>query len=155
MQPISRRKSFSPVSVTTQHGPLSSRSITNFRQVTHLSLLNLKAVKPSFTPFVALAMFTNLLQTRIKHKHTRLPQRDSESLDSDNLLPSDPSNTSLPLKTSALDRSARDLRVAVKTLVICSIVYLGVGLWLGLSVRDATVVSDADDFCMHHVSRFC
>jgi hypothetical protein len=100
-------------------------------------------------------MFTNLLQNRPKHKHTRLPQRDSESLDSDNLLPSDLSTTSLPLKTSTLERSARDIRVAVKTLVICSTVYLGVALWLGLSVRNAAVVSEADDFCMHHVSRYC
>jgi hypothetical protein len=40
-------------------------------------------------------------------------------------------------------------------LVICSTVYLGVALWLGLSVRNAAVVSEADDFCMHHVSRYC
>lgn len=100
-------------------------------------------------------MFANLLPNRIKHKHTRLPQRDSESHDSDTLLPSDPSAPSLPLKTSALDRSSRDIRVAVKTLVLCSIIYLGAGLWLGLSVRNAAFVPDADDFCMHHVSRYC
>jgi hypothetical protein len=96
-------------------------------------------------------MFANLFRTR--PKHSRLPQRDSESDDSETLLP--PSSSPLPRKTSALDRSSRDLRVAVKTLVLCTIVYLGAGLWIAYSFQNATLVADADGFCMHHVSRYC
>jgi hypothetical protein len=100
-------------------------------------------------------MFANLFQSRLKHKHTRLPQRDSESVDNETLLPSDPLTASLPLKTIALDRSSRDIRIAVKTLLLSTIVYLGVGLWLAYGIRNAAVVTDADDFCIHHVSRYC
>jgi hypothetical protein len=28
-------------------------------------------------------------------------------------------------------------------------------LWLAFSLRNAAFVPDADDFCMHHVSRYC
>ena len=100
-------------------------------------------------------MFASLFQSRLKHTHTRVPQRDSESLDSDTLLPSDPSTASLSLKARALDRSSRDIRVAVKTLLLSTAVYLGVGLWLAYGVRNSAVVADVDDFCMHHVSRYC
>lgn len=100
-------------------------------------------------------MFTNLFRTQRKHKHTRVAQRDSESLDSDTLLNSLPSDEKLLLKTQTLERSSRDIKVAVRTLILSSIVYVGVGLWLVYSIHDATIVSDADDFCLHHVSRYC
>lgn len=100
-------------------------------------------------------MLANLFQSRLKHTHTRVPQQDSESLDSDTLLPSDPSTASPSLKASALDRSSRDIRVAAKTLLLSTAVYLVVGLWLAYGVRNAAVVTDVDGFCMHHVSRYC
>ena len=100
-------------------------------------------------------MFSNLFRSQPKHKHARLAKRNSESLDSDTLLPSQPSTESLPLKAKVLEQSSRDAKIAVRTLILSSIVYLGVGLWLASSVRRTTVVADADDFCLHHVSRYC
>jgi hypothetical protein len=107
------------------------------------------------TLFTKSAMFANLFQNRLKHTHTRVPQRDSESPDSDTLLPSDPSTASISLKASALDRSGRDIRVAVKTLLLSTAVYLGVGLCLAYGARNAAVFTNVDDFCMRHVSRYC
>ncbi|KAH6358700.1 hypothetical protein HBI37_002120 [Parastagonospora nodorum] len=99
-------------------------------------------------------MFANLFQSRLKHMHTHVPQRDSESLDSDTLLPSDPLTASLSLTANAVDRSSRDIRVAVKTLLLSTVVYLGVGLWLAYGARNAAFVTNVDDFCMRHISRY-
>jgi hypothetical protein len=101
-------------------------------------------------------MFANLFANlfRSKHKHSRLPQRDSENLDSETFLP--PAQTdSEPLNEKILDRSSRDIRIAAKTLVLSTIVYLGVGLWLTLGIRNATIVSDTDAFCLHHIQHYC
>jgi hypothetical protein len=99
-------------------------------------------------------MFANFFRTQPKHKHARLPQRDSESLDSDTLLPSEQSGPKL-LETRTPERSSHDIRIAVKTLVLSTVVYFGAGLWLVLSIQNATIVSNTDEFCMHHVSRYC
>lgn len=98
-------------------------------------------------------MFEKLLRTR--SKRARLPQKDDESLDSETLLPSSPSVASLPSKIGVVDRSDRDLRVAVKTLLVCTIVYVTAGLCILYSMQNAAFIADADDFCMHHVSRDC
>ncbi|KAF1938481.1 hypothetical protein EJ02DRAFT_425704 [Clathrospora elynae] len=91
---------------------------------------------------------------RTRPRHTRLPQRDSESHDDDTLLPSSSSSTSLTLKPAVLERSSRDVRVAVKTLVLCTIVYVGAAMWIAFSVQRTTFVADPDDFCLHHVSHY-
>jgi hypothetical protein len=98
-------------------------------------------------------MSVDLLRST-KTKHARLPQQESDSLDSEALL-SSPSTTSLPLKAVVVDRSSRDLKVAVKTLILSSVIYLGAGLWLLLSIRNATVLRSVDDICMDHVSHYC
>jgi hypothetical protein len=100
-------------------------------------------------------MLANLFRTRNNPKHSRLPQQDSESLDSNRLLPSSPPTASCLLKDTVLDRSRRDVSIAVKTLIISTVVYLGAGLWLVSSFRNATFVADVDDVCLHHVSRYC
>jgi hypothetical protein len=100
-------------------------------------------------------MFASLFRTRTQPKHSRVPQQEQESLDSDTLLPSSSSVESCQPKASALDRSSHDVKIAVKTLVLSTIVYLGVGLWLASSIRNATVVADVDDLCLHHVSHYC
>ncbi|KAF2033484.1 hypothetical protein EK21DRAFT_58412 [Setomelanomma holmii] len=100
-------------------------------------------------------MFAYFFRARPTHKHARLRQRESESLDSETLLPSAPSTSSLPLKSNAIDQSNREIRTAVKTLAVCTIVYFSAGLWLAFSLRHAAFVADPDDFCMHHVSRYC
>jgi hypothetical protein len=99
-------------------------------------------------------MFASFFRTQPKHEHARLTQQDSDNLDSDTLLPSEQSVPKL-LETRALERSSRDIRIAVKTLVLSTVVYFGAGLWLVLGIQNATIVSNADDFCMHHVSRYC
>jgi hypothetical protein len=99
-------------------------------------------------------MFANFFSIRPKHKHTRLPQQDSESLDGETLLTSSQADPE-PLETKTLDRSSRDIRIAAKTLVLSTIVYLGVGLWLTIGIQNATIVSDTDAFCMYRVQRYC
>jgi hypothetical protein len=99
-------------------------------------------------------MFARLFRSRPKHKHAPLPQADSESLDSETLLPSSPSTATLLHRTKDADPSNHDVKIAVRTLILCTVVYLGAGLWLASSYRHATVVADADAFCMNHISRY-
>ncbi|KAL6154399.1 hypothetical protein ACJBU6_07662 [Exserohilum turcicum] len=86
--------------------------------------------------------------------HNRLPRRDSENQDSEALLPGSSSSASLPLKPGPPDRSSRDVRIAVRTLVLCTIVYVGATLWITSKVNKATLIANPDDFCIHHVSQY-
>lgn len=124
---------------------------SSFSFYSHFSVLE-KLLKPRFcrTP---IKMFAALFRTRAKHK--RLPQHEAESLDSDILLPSSSSSTSLTIKPIAFDRSSRDLQVAVRTLLLCTIVYVGATLWIAWSVHQTEFVADPDEFCLHHVSLYC
>ena len=97
-----------------------------------------------------LTMFASLF--RKVPKHARLPQSDTESLDNETLLPAS-SSTSLTLKPSP--RPNFEYQVALKTLIVCSVVYLSAGFWIAHSVRKAKFVTDADEFCIHHVSQYC
>jgi hypothetical protein len=99
-----------------------------------------------------LVMFDSL---RNRPQHERLLQHDSESHDDDTLLPGSSSSTSLTLKSPAHQGTSHDIRVAVRTLIACTIVYLGAALWIAFSVRGSTLISDPDDFCIHHVSQYC
>lgn len=89
-----------------------------------------------------------------RHKHTQVPQRDSESLDSDTLLLSSSSSTA-DAKSVLHDRSSRDLEVAVRTFVLTTVIYLGLAVWVVFSVRQTSFVSNPDDFCLHHIARYC
>jgi hypothetical protein len=95
-------------------------------------------------------MFARLF--RKTPKHTPIPQRDTESLHNERLLPSS-SRPSLTLKPSSGPKS--EYQIALKTLIICSVVYLGAGFWIADSVRKAKFVIDADEFCINHVSQYC
>ncbi|EMD59335.1 hypothetical protein COCSADRAFT_101412 [Bipolaris sorokiniana ND90Pr] len=86
-------------------------------------------------------------------KHDCLHRRDSESQDSDGLLPV-PSSGSPPLKPSALYRPSRDTRVAVRVHVLCTIVYVGATLWMAFHMNKTTSVVNADEFCIHHISQY-
>jgi hypothetical protein len=91
---------------------------------------------------------------RNRPEHTRIPQHDSES-DSDTLLPAPSSSTSLGFKAAVPGHSSRDARVAVKTLILCTIVYVGGAIWIAWTVNKSNFISDPDDFCIHHVSKYC
>lgn len=95
----------------------------------------------------------NMFSSRLNHN--RLPRRDSENQDSEALLPGSSSSASLPLKPGPPDRSSRDVRIAVRTLVLCTIVYVGATLWITSKVNKATLIANPDDFCIHHVSQYC
>lgn len=92
---------------------------------------------------------------RARHEHTRLPWRQAESHDSDTLLPTSSSSTSLTLKPIVSSHSSRDVQVAVRTLILCTIVYVGAATWIALSTNKITLLANADDFCIHHISRYC
>lgn len=87
-------------------------------------------------------------------KHDCLHRRDSESQDSDSLLPI-PSSGSPPLKPSPLYRPSRDTWVAVRVHVLCTIVYAGATLWIAFHVNRTTSIVNADEFCIHHISQYC
>ncbi|RII24742.1 hypothetical protein CUC08_Gglean011754 [Alternaria sp. MG1] len=91
---------------------------------------------------------------RNRPRHERLLQRDSESHDDDTLLPGSSSSTSLTLKSQANERSSRDVQVAVRTLIACTIVYVGAAMWIAFTVNGSNLITDPDDFCIHHVSRY-
>lgn len=87
---------------------------------------------------------------------TRLPHPDSDSLDSDTLLPSSASATLEHRKRPRMDRHGRGIQIAVRTLVLCTVIYFGAALWVGFGVRKMSIfVADADSFCMHHDSLYC
>ena len=98
-----------------------------------------------------LIMFARLFRRTIKRN--RLSQSDNESLDDETLLPSS-STTSLMLKP-ILPPLNFEYQVVLKTLMVCSVVYLSVGVWIAHTVRRAEFVTDADEFCIHHVSQYC
>lgn len=83
-------------------------------------------------------------------KHRQLSQSDTESLDSDTLLPS--STTCSPLKSLPINI---EYRLACGTLAICSVVYLSIGFWVAHSVCKMGVVTNPDEFCMNHVNQYC
>ncbi|KAI4613585.1 uncharacterized protein J4E87_009713 [Alternaria ethzedia] len=92
---------------------------------------------------------------RNRPRHERLLQHDSECHDDDDtLLPGSSSSTLLTLKSPAFQGSSRDVRVAVRTLIACTIVYVGAALWIAFTVNSSALISDPDDFCIHHVSRY-
>lgn len=86
-------------------------------------------------------------------RHARLTQSDAESIDNETLLPSAPATLLTP-RTSTPGRH-KEYQVALKTLVICSVVYLSTGFWIAHSVRKAEFVTDADGFCIRHISQYC
>lgn len=96
-----------------------------------------------------LAAFARFFRRAPRHSH--LPQIDTESLDSDTLLPS--STTSLTLKSSPLTNV--EYRVAYRTLAICSVVYLSIGFWIVHSVREAEFITNPDEFCINYVNQYC
>jgi hypothetical protein len=83
-------------------------------------------------------------------KHSPFTQSDTESLDSEILLPS--STTSLTSKSSPTNA---EYRTAYKTLAICNVVYLSIGFWIVHSVRETEFVTNPDEFCNNHVNHYC
>lgn len=59
------------------------------------------------------------------------------------------------MKPALLNRTGRDVQIAVRTLVLCTVVYLGAAIWIIFSVRNTSFVADADNFCLNHISRYC
>lgn len=100
-----------------------------------------------------LDFFTHLF--RRTSKHARLPQSDTESLDNETLLPSSSSSSRSPLTLKPSSRPRFEYQVALKTLIVCSVVYLCAGFWVAYGVRKAEFVEDADEFCMNYVSQYC
>ncbi|KAF1952071.1 hypothetical protein CC80DRAFT_508414 [Byssothecium circinans] len=96
-------------------------------------------------------MFARLFK---KPKLFEVSKDDEENADSETLLPSTPPHHSLVVDKVIEDRRRRDFKVAARTLVLSSALYILIGLWIALSVGHATCISDADEFCIRHVSRY-
>ncbi|KAJ4985943.1 tat pathway signal sequence [Stagonosporopsis vannaccii] len=96
-----------------------------------------------------LAIFTRLF--RRMPKHTHLPQSDTEDSDNETLLPA---SSSVSHASKPCPQAIFEYQVALKTLIVCSVVYLSVGFWIAYGVRKAEFVTDADDFCINHVSQY-
>lgn len=96
-----------------------------------------------------LTMFARLLRS----VRNRLSHSQTEDLDNETLLPAS-STASLTLET-AREKSKTEYWVALRTLLVCSIVYLSAGLWIAHSVRKVEFVTNADEFCIGHVSQYC
>ncbi|KAF2129162.1 hypothetical protein P153DRAFT_341721 [Dothidotthia symphoricarpi CBS 119687] len=79
-------------------------------------------------------------------KHPKHPPLSPDISASETLLPASPTLKPTP--------STHPLRIATKTLILCSIIYLSAGLWVGLRARSTTCVNspDVDELCMRHVS---
>ncbi|EFQ91715.1 hypothetical protein CFE70_007643 [Pyrenophora teres f. teres 0-1] len=89
-----------------------------------------------------------------RYEHTWLPQRDSESHDSATLLPTSSSSTSLTIKPFVSSRSSRDIQVAARTLILCTIAYVGAAIWMAFGMSKMPLLANPDEFCIHHISRY-
>ena len=97
-----------------------------------------------------LNFFTGLF--RRTSKRARFNQNDTETLDNETLLPPS-SRPFLTVEPSSCPKF--EYQVALKTLIVCSVVYLSAGFWIAYGVRKAEFVEDADEFCINHVSQYC
>lgn len=84
---------------------------------------------------------------------------DNEFSDTSILLPASQPSSFIPLKaTQYLTQSHHDIRVAVKTLLLSTLIYASIGIWLIWSMhgmhRDGAV-TDIDGICMERVARYC
>lgn len=118
----------------------------------HISELDVSTPPSALIINVPMMLATIVCLFRRRASDARLSQNELESLDSEALMPV-PSSTLRTPKPS--HRPNLELQVALRTLLICSVVYLSVGFWIAHSIRKAEFVSDADEFCMHHVSQYC
>ncbi|KAL6708353.1 hypothetical protein ACN47E_003277 [Coniothyrium glycines] len=90
---------------------------------------------------------------RPRPKQAQLLEREGDLSDNEALLPLSSPSSNIA-KSILLDRPSRDIQIAIRTLVLCTIVYFGAAIWITYSVRKSVFVTNADDFCIHHVSQY-
>jgi len=79
--------------------------------------------------------------------------------DSETLLPSSPSaSAAVPTARPRQSRRSRDHQIAIRTLLICTAVYVTASVGIALSIQNIqneTFVENADSFCLGHISQYC
>lgn len=87
-------------------------------------------------------------------KSAKPEQEQQEDEHNEALLPS--SLTDAPrLRKRRYDVRERGLRIAVRTTLLCTGVYLGIIIWIGLVLKGTKFVGDPDKFCLDHISHYC
>ncbi|KAF2280525.1 uncharacterized protein EI97DRAFT_368898 [Westerdykella ornata] len=92
---------------------------------------------------------------RLFQKPAKLSQRQNKGDGGDEALLDSSSSSSDPLEKPACDCHARGARIAIRATLLCTTVYLGIGIWFGYIMRGTQFVADADDFCLNHISHYC
>ncbi|KAF2655712.1 hypothetical protein K491DRAFT_704461 [Lophiostoma macrostomum CBS 122681] len=82
----------------------------------------------------------------------RSPDQGQEEADTESLLP--PSIDPLHLQSVCDDRRKRDIRVALWTMLGCSIVYVVLGICAESLMSREPQTGDADAFCIEHISQY-
>lgn len=93
-------------------------------------------------------MFGGILSNRGK------VDREVEENDSEALLPSSSTN-SLSLRATKKGYPNSSIRIVIKTAILCTVVYLGVGIWLCFGFNGTHFLIDADSFCFNHIQQYC
>lgn len=45
--------------------------------------------------------------------------------------------------------------IVIRTALLCTAVYIGIGIWFGLIVKHTNFINDADKSCLNHISQYC
>jgi hypothetical protein len=83
------------------------------------------------------------------------PQKEPHSADEDDEALLSSSNESLPVTYLANGHGKAATTIALRTALLCTAVYFGIGIWLGLIVKNTRFINDVDTFCLHHISQYC
>ncbi|KAF2878243.1 hypothetical protein BDV95DRAFT_478877 [Massariosphaeria phaeospora] len=52
------------------------------------------------------------------------------------------------------DRAHDELRIAVRAVFVCTVIYIAIGIAIGLSFKSGEFVTNPDEFCINHISRY-
>lgn len=95
-----------------------------------------------------------MLARLFRKEHSPEDRRDDE--DTETLLPdssNSPANISTVRKSKV--RENRDREIAIRTLLLCTVVYAAAGMCMALGMGSNTLVEAADRYCLDYISHYC
>jgi hypothetical protein len=89
-------------------------------------------------------------------ERSRKSKQDELTADDDNeALLASASTDSLAVKIFADDRGGNGRIVAIRTALLCTALYLCIGIWVGLTLKNTRLFNDVDKLCLNHISQYC
>lgn len=67
-----------------------------------------------------------------------------------------PSTESLPVEhLASCYEKEPTTTIVIRTVLSCTSIYIGIGIWFGVILRHTGFVGDVDKVCLHHISQYC